>query len=76
MSELKSTDPNNEEVDLGQLFNAIGKLFDKFFAFFGKLFKGLLEIIIYILNKAKIYQNKCSKISHILYNHCFFFFRD
>ena len=49
MSELKSTDPNNEEVDLGQLFNAIGKLFDKFFAFLGKLFKGLLEIIIYSL---------------------------
>ena len=49
MSELKSTDPNNEEVDLGQLFNAIGRLFDKFFAFLGKLLKGLLEIVIYSL---------------------------
>lgn len=42
-------DLQNEEVDLGQLFNAIGKLFEKFFVFMAKIFKGLFEIIIYSL---------------------------
>lgn len=49
MNELKSTDPNNEEVDLGQLFNAIGKLFEKLFTFLGKVLKGFFEVIIYSL---------------------------
>lgn len=38
----KQQPPNdNEEVDLGQLFNAIGRLFDRFFRFIGRIFKTL-----------------------------------
>lgn len=40
---------NNEEVDLGQLFNAIGRLFDRFFSFIGKIFIGLFSLCIYAL---------------------------
>ena len=39
----------NEEVDLGQLFNAIGKLFEKLIAFIGKIFKALFSTVIYAL---------------------------
>jgi hypothetical protein len=37
----------NEEVDLGQLFNAIGGLFQKLFNFIGGIFKGVFSAIIY-----------------------------
>jgi hypothetical protein len=47
MSEnLPNTNPN-EEVDLGVLFNAIGKLFDKILGFISGVFKGLFSIVIY-----------------------------
>jgi len=49
MSNKLPQEPQSEEVDLGQLFNAIGKLFDKLFAFIGKIFTGLFSIIIYTL---------------------------
>ncbi|APY08465.1 hypothetical protein BWZ20_09215 [Winogradskyella sp. J14-2] len=49
MSDKLPQDSTNEEVDLGQLFNAIGKLFEKLFAFIGKIFKGLFTFIIYSL---------------------------
>ncbi len=49
MSEKLPQQPQNEEVDLGQLFNAIGKLFDKFFAFIGRIFKGIFSAFIYVL---------------------------
>ncbi|SDG75734.1 hypothetical protein [Winogradskyella thalassocola] len=49
MSEKLSQQPDNEEVDLGQLFNAIGKLFEKFFSFIGRIFKGIFSAIIYVL---------------------------
>ncbi len=39
----------DEEVDLGQLFNAIGRLFEKLFSFIGKILKGFFSIIIYTL---------------------------
>ena len=39
----------NEEVDLGQLFNMIGKLFDKFFNFVGSIFKAFYSVFIYAL---------------------------
>lgn len=40
---------NNEEIDLGQLFNAIGRLFDKLFNFIGSIFKGLFTLLILLL---------------------------
>ncbi|MGJ8591452.1 MAG: hypothetical protein ACSHXF_02820 [Aquaticitalea sp.] len=40
---------NSEEIDLGQIFNAIGRLFDKFFRFVGSIFKGLFNAIILFL---------------------------
>lgn len=47
MSEnLPNTNPN-EEVDLGVLFNAIGRFFDKIFSFISSVFKGLFSLIIY-----------------------------
>jgi len=49
MSDKLPQQPQNEEVDLGQLFNAIGKLFEKLFAFIGKILKSTFSIIIYAL---------------------------
>ena len=39
MSEKLPDNTENQEVDLGQLFIAIGKMFEKFFNFIGKIFK-------------------------------------
>jgi len=49
MSDKLPQQPDNEEVDLGQLFSAIGRLFEKFFAFIGGIFKSILSVIIYAL---------------------------
>jgi hypothetical protein len=49
MSEKLPQPVQDEEVDLGQLFNAIGRLFEKLFSFIGKTFKYLFSIIIYAL---------------------------
>lgn len=49
MSENLPKNSQNEEVDLGQLFNAIGRLFEKLFSFLGKILKGLFTTIIYTL---------------------------
>ena len=49
MSEKLPQQPQSEEVDLGQLFNAIGRLFEKLFAFIGSIFKGIFSAIIYAL---------------------------
>jgi len=38
---------NQDEVDLGQLFNAIGRVFDRFINFIASIFKGIFSIIIY-----------------------------
>lgn len=49
MSEKLPQQPNNEEVDLGQLFNAIGRLFEKLFSFIGSIFKGIFSALIYAI---------------------------
>lgn len=49
MSEKLPDNTENQEVDLGQLFIAIGKMFEKFFNFIGKIFKAFFSIIIYSL---------------------------
>lgn len=49
MSDKDTQQNNSEEVDLGQLFNAIGKLFEKFFRFIGSIFKGILSVFIFLL---------------------------
>ena len=49
MSEKLPQQPQNEEVDLGQLFSAIGKMFERLFTFIGKLLKGVFISLIYIL---------------------------
>lgn len=40
---------SSEEVDLGQLFNAIGNLFQRFFNFIGSIFKALFSVFIFLL---------------------------
>lgn len=55
MSNKLPQESQNEEVDLGQLFNAIGKMFERLFAFIGKIFKGLFSIIIYTLKPIVAY---------------------
>jgi len=49
MSDKNTQNTDSEEVDLGQLFNAIGKLFERFFRFIGSIFKGILSIIVFFL---------------------------
>ncbi|WP_411893966.1 hypothetical protein [Winogradskyella sp. A2] len=49
MSENLPQNSQNEEVDLGQLFNAIGRLFEKLFSFIGKTLKGIFKALIYTL---------------------------
>lgn len=49
MSEKLPQQPQNEEVDLGQLFNAIGKLFEKLFVFIGNIFKTVFSAFIYVI---------------------------
>lgn len=41
--------PQNEEVDLGQLFKLIGNMFTNFFNFIGNIFKGLFNFLILVL---------------------------
>ena len=40
---------SDEEVDLGQIFNAIGRLFEKFFRLIGSFFKAIFSLIILFL---------------------------
>lgn len=39
----------SEEIDLGQLFNAIGKIFDRFFRFIRRIFKGIFGLVLAFL---------------------------
>ncbi|NNE32353.1 MAG: hypothetical protein HKN40_08295 [Winogradskyella sp.] len=55
MSDKAPQNNQNEEVDLGQLFNAIGKLFEKFFAFLGRVLKHFFSLIIYALKPVVTY---------------------
>lgn len=49
MSENSKPTPQNEEVDLGQLFKIIGSTFQKVFDFIGSIFKGVFRLFILIL---------------------------
>lgn len=49
MSNNSSNHQNNEEVDLGQLFNAIGRVFDRFINFITSIFKSIFTVIIYLI---------------------------
>ena len=45
--------PNNstsEEVDLGVLFRAIGRLFDKLYSFIKSIFKSILSLLVFLLS--------------------------
>lgn len=44
-----SQEQSSEEIDLGQIFNAIGRLFDRFFKFIGSMFKSIFTLVIYFL---------------------------
>jgi len=55
MSDKLPQQSDNEEVDLGQLFNAIGRVFEKFFAFIGRIFKGIFSAIIYTIKPLIVY---------------------
>ncbi len=55
MSEKLPQHSQNEEIDLGQLFNAIGRLFDRLFNFIGKIFKSIFSAIIYTIKPFVIY---------------------
>ncbi|WP_460220425.1 hypothetical protein [Psychroserpens sp. MEBiC05023] len=47
MSEKLPNTNQNDEIDLGVLFNAIGQLFDKLFYFIANVFKGIFSIVVY-----------------------------
>ena len=59
MSENKQPTPQNEEVDLGQLFKMIGNAFQKLFDFIASIFKGLFSLLLVLVThfyiKAKWY---------------------
>ena len=50
MSENIQPKPQNEEVDLGQLFKMIGKGFQKIYDFFASIFKGAFELLILLIS--------------------------
>lgn len=47
--DLRKQESPNEEVDLGQLFNAIGRLFERFFRFIGSIFNAIVGVVVFIL---------------------------
>ncbi|MGX1928065.1 hypothetical protein [Flagellimonas sp. 2504JD4-2] len=49
MAEHSSNQNTSEEIDLGQLFQIIGRGFQKFFNFIGSIFKGLFHLLILFL---------------------------
>lgn len=49
MSNDSNNYQNNEEVDLGQLFNAIGRVFDRFINFITSIFKSIFSVIIHLI---------------------------
>ena len=49
MSENLPKQEGTDEVDLGQLFNAIGKLFDRFINFISSIFKSIFSFIVFML---------------------------
>ena len=51
MSENKQPTPQNEEVDLGQLFKMIGNAFQKLFDFIASIIRHVLEKIFFIFSQ-------------------------
>jgi len=49
MSEKQTETSASDEIDLGQLFNALGRLFDRLYNFIKSIFKGILSFIVSIL---------------------------
>lgn len=49
MADQPTRQNNSDEIDLGQLFQMIGRAFQKFFNFIGSIFKGIFHIIILFL---------------------------
>ncbi len=49
MSDKLPNNQTSEEVDLGQLFKAIGNLFDRFYRFIRSIFKSIFSVIIFAL---------------------------
>ncbi len=49
MSKNLPEQPTPDEVDLGQLFNLIGNVFNKLFNFIGSIFKAIYSVFIYTL---------------------------
>lgn len=49
MSQKLPQETQNEEVDLGQLFNMIGRLFDRLFNFISSIFKAIFSVFIYAI---------------------------
>ena len=49
MSDQNTQNNTSEEVDLGQLFNAIGKIFERFFKFIGSIFIAIFSVIVFAL---------------------------
>ncbi|MGB3606461.1 MAG: hypothetical protein WA775_09555 [Psychroserpens sp.] len=49
MSENSSKNDTPEEVDLGQLFNAVGKMFERFFRFIGSIFIAIFSVFVFAL---------------------------
>lgn len=49
MAEQPSNQNNSDEIDLGQLFQIIGRGFQKFFNFIASIFKGLFHLLILFL---------------------------
>ena len=49
MADQPTKQNNSDEIDLGQLFQMIGRAFQRFFEFIGSIFKGIFHIIILFL---------------------------
>lgn len=49
MSQEVPQGSQNEEVDLGHLFNMIGRLFDRVYNFFKSIFKSVLSALVYVV---------------------------
>ncbi len=49
MAEQPTNNNTSDEIDLGQLFQMIGRAFEKFFNFIDSIFKGIFHVVILLL---------------------------
>lgn len=49
MAEQPTNNSSSDEIDLGQLFQMIGRAFERFFNFIASIFKGLFHVLIMVL---------------------------